>query len=164
MDTKKTKVNLKQNIEEINNLRNQLVRLRADFDNFQKRTETQKYELVKLANAELVNQILPILDNFKRAASHAPAIENQNIANWITGIQAIERQIEEVLMRNGLVEIKTEKGQVFDPNLHEAISHESNNLPVDTIIEVVETGYMLNEKVIRPTKVRVSSGIKKPAE
>lgn len=163
MNTKKTKDKLSKGDGELESLQQQLIRLQADFDNYQKRAEMQKFELIKYANAELINQILPVLDNFKRATSQAPKVEDLGAINWITGIQAIEKQIEKILSENGLLEIQIEKGQHFDPNIHEAISHEPNDLPVDTIIETVETGYKLNDKVLRPAKVRVSSGKEKTA-
>lgn len=158
MKTRKIKKKLDVENKEVEDLRQQLVRLQADFENYRKRADGQKLDLVKFANAELINQFLPVLDNFKRAANHAPKGNNQSESNWIVGVQAIEKQIEEVLARNGLVEIKIEKGQPFDHTFHEAISHEANELPSDTIIDSVENGYKLNDKIIRPAKVRVSSG------
>lgn len=158
MNIKKIKKKSVDNNQEVEDLRQQSVRLRADFENYRKRTDSQKLELIKFANEELINQFLPVLDNFKRAAQHAPKSKEQNEINWIVGIQAIEKQIEEVLANNGLVGLKIEKGQPFDHVLHEAISHEPSELAVDAIIDVVENGYKLNDRVVRPAKVRVSSG------
>lgn len=158
MKTKKIKKKSAVGNQAVEDLHQQLVRLQADFENYRKRSDEQKFDLVKFANAELINQFLPVLDNFKRAANHAPKGNNESESNWIVGIQAIEKQIEDILARNGLVEIKIEKGQPFDHTLHEAISHEPSELPADTIIESVENGYLLYEKIIRPSKVRVSSG------
>jgi molecular chaperone GrpE len=101
--------------------------------------------------------LLPVLDNFKRAAQHSPKTDDKNVSNWEIGIQAIARQFEDVLQSFGIIEIETIPGQPFDPRLHEAISHEKSEHKTDTIAEVIEAGYIFKDKVLRPAKVKVSA-------
>lgn len=137
------------------------MRVQAEFDNFRKRSEASQAQFIHFATAELISQLLPVQDNFKRAASHAPQTQEPSAQNWIIGIKAIEKQLEEALKQNGLEEIEAEAGQNFNPTLHEAISHEPSQQSANTIIAVIETGYKLRDKILRPAKVRVSSGTAK---
>lgn len=145
-------------------------RLAAEYANFQRRTEEEKQLLAEHVKAGVMEQLFPVLDNFNRAATHAPEIpvdgnlaqlsdeDFARIRNYFQGLQLIEKQLEEVLAGLGLSRIPT-AGVAFNPNLHEAISHEESiEVPADHIIAEVETGYVLNDRVIRPAKVRVSKG------
>lgn len=146
--------NLKKQIEE---LKIGWQRTQADFDNYRKRTENERKELILAANQNLLMEMLPILDNFSLALTHKP----KELANnsYITGLEQIKSQLEQIFFSQGLEEIKTKPGDIFDPSLHEAISHEENEkYPEDQIIEVVQAGYKLGEKLLRPVKVRVSKG------
>lgn len=160
MKTKKIKRKMAVENQEVEDIRQQLVRLQADFENYRKRTDAQKLDLVRFANAELINQFLPVLDNFKRAALHFPKTQDESYNNWVVGIKAIEKQLEEVLRQNGLEEISVNVGDVFNHNLHEAVSHEVSEAPLDSVTEIVETGYKYNDKILRPAKVKVSAGKK----
>jgi molecular chaperone GrpE len=144
--------------DEISMLKDQLLRVQAESDNFRKRSIQEKETTIKSANADLISSLLPVLDNFKRAANHIPASEDSTIKNWIIGVQAIERQLEETLKQFGISEIEATPKQEFNPLLHEAISHEPSDQPADTILQVTEIGYLLNGKVLRPAKVTVSAG------
>jgi len=128
-----------------------LKRVQADFDNFRKRTEQERSQLIQSANANLILKLLPVLDNFRRAAEHAPA------ESWVQGIKAIERQLEEVMTNYGLKPIEVKPGDHFDPGSHEAVSRQpKTDQNADTVIKVVETGYQLNGKVLRPARVVVT--------
>jgi molecular chaperone GrpE len=130
-------------------------RTQADFDNFRKRSEESKKSLMDYANEDLISDILPILDNFQRSAQHIPEELKQN--NWALGMQFIEKQLENVLLNHGLTKIKVEPKNQFDPNFHEAIiCDKCDGFKPNQITEVVENGYMLNEKVIRSAKVKVA--------
>lgn len=126
-------------------------RTQADFDNYQKRSEEQKLNIISAANTDLMLEIVPVLDNFRRAFSHAKADDQ-----FAIGIKQIEKQLEDILVKEGLKKIET-TGK-FDPNLHEAISYEENALPADEIIAEAESGWQFNDKVLKPAKVRVSKG------
>lgn len=158
MKSKKQTHAKKDSVDSPTDLMQQVLRTQAELDNFRKRSEQERLSLIKYANTNLVSDILPVLDNFKRAAVHAPETSDAHILNWITGIKAIEKQLEDVLRQSGLQEIEVHIGDQFNHNLHEAISHDASEAPEDTILEVRESGYMFNEKVLRPVKVRVSAG------
>lgn len=140
----------------IDELENQLKRVAADFDNFRKRTEEEKRDLFKLAQANTLLELTPVLDNFRRATSHLP--EHLKSDNWVTGVLYIEKQLEQIFEQLGVTKIKT-VGEVFNPALHEALSTEaSETVPEHTIIAELESGYTLNGTVLKPAKVKVSSG------
>jgi len=152
---KKKTENIEQEFEEIKAL---LQRTQADFTNHRRRVEDDKSNFIKMASADVVSQILPVLDNFALASEHVPqGLENDN---WVLGIQAIEKQLEQTLFANGLERIIS-TGRQFDPNLHEAISEVSDKKIKDNeIISESMAGYLLNGKLLRPAKVIVNHIIK----
>lgn len=155
-----TKLNKNTNIKkESNILQDELLRCRAEFDNYRKRMEKDRQNVIAFANIELISNLLPVLDNFKRATYHSSDIDDK-YANWVGGILAIQKQLEGVLNQEGLEQITTNAGDDFNPVIHEAIAHEKNNLPENKIIGEVESGYLLKGKLIRAPKVKVSSGNK----
>jgi molecular chaperone GrpE len=152
---KKEKPEKDQNIEqELEELRSLLQRTQADFINHRRRVEEEKVDFVKFSCSSLISQILPVLDNFALAAKHVPKeIENDN---WVLGIKAIEKQLEQTLQANGLERVNT-VGEQFDPNIHEAIQEVSVKKHKDhEIISEELAGYKLNGKLIRPAKVIVN--------
>lgn len=127
-------------------------RCQADFDNYRKRTETQKFEMVEFAKADFLAKITPVLDNFRRAFEHLDIADPK-----IAGLKQTEKQLEDILAAEGLTKISCE-GE-FNPALHEAISYESHpKIKSDNIIAECESGWEFNGKVIKPAKVRVSKG------
>ena len=145
--------------QELGELRGLLQRTQADFVNHRRRVEEEKLNFVKYACNDLVAQILPILDNFSLAAKHVP--ENIQNDNWVIGVQAIEKQLEQILSMNGLEKIAVLKTQ-FNPDVHEAIGIVSNNKYKDNEIVSEEiAGYTLNGKLLRPAKVIVNKLTKK---
>ena len=104
--------------EAIDEMKNLLQRTQADFINYKRRTEEERFHFLKTAHSDILAQTLPVLDNFSRAAQHTPVEIAEN--NWVIGIQAIEKQLEQILEANGLTKIKT-VGEDFNPNFHEAI-------------------------------------------
>jgi molecular chaperone GrpE len=143
--------------DELEGQRNQLMRTLADFQNFRKRVEAEKASLRTFAAEKLVLDLLPVLDNFQRTLD---ALEQGSSLDSIKGgIVAVERQFRAALESHNVTPIPAH-GQPFDPELHEAIGHEhSEEHPEDTVTQVLEPGYKMAEKVIRPARVRVS---KKP--
>lgn len=134
-------------------------RTAADFQNYKKRIEAERSLVVKLASTDLILELLPILDNFRRSADHAPADGTAESQNWITGVQAIERHLEEILKSRDLERIAAETGDAFNPAEHEAVAHEpDDSIPADHIIEVMQDGYRLAGRLLRPAKVKVSKG------
>lgn len=133
----------------------QLQRLQADFDNYRKRTQKEKTELIKYASERLVGELLPVLDNFDRAVSAAKV--NPDFASFSQGVEMILRQMQTALSKEGLKAMDA-VGQPFDPNLHEAVLREaSDEHPENTVVEVLQKGYYLKEKVLRPSMVKVSN-------
>jgi len=136
----------------IKELENTCKRIAADFDNYKKRNEEMRGELIEFAKADFITKITPVLDNFRRAFQHAPNDE------FSKGVKQIEKQLEDILISEGLERINIKPGDKFDCNFHEAISCEPNNHPVDTIIAEVESGWKYKNRVLKPAKVRVSKG------
>jgi len=128
-------------------------RTQADFLNFKKQTATEKEKLTSEANAYLLFDILPVLDNFQLAAKHVPETIRDN--NWTKGVLQIEKQLELILNNSGLTKIESQ-GQPFNAELHEAIEEVESDQKSGTVVEEVLTGYMLNDFLIRPAKVKVA--------
>ena len=134
---------------------NQLQRLQADFDNYRKRTQKEKTELIKYASERLVGELLPVLDNFDRAVSAAKV--NPDFTSFSQGVEMILRQMQAALSKEGLKAMDA-VGRPFDPNLHEAVLRvASDEHPENTVVEELQKGYYLKEKVIRPSMVTVSN-------
>jgi molecular chaperone GrpE len=141
--------------EKIAELETQVARLGADFANYRRRTEEERSQLTKMAQAQTLLELAPVLDNFRRATDHLPADLQGN--NWVTGVLYVEKQLEQILEGFGLQKVKT-VGEQFDPKLHEAIETEPSETAANTITSEVEAGYMLDGQVLKPAKVKVSSG------
>ena len=139
----------------IEELTNRLLRLQADFENFRRRTASEKEQLSTFVTAGVVGKFLKVLDNFERAeASAAKATDMEGV---ITGRQMIRRQFEAAFSELKVEEIPAQD-QKFDPQLHEAVMRGHNPELEDEIIDMVfEKGYKLGDKVIRHSKVRVNS-------
>lgn len=137
--------------EKFEDLNNKFIRLQADFINYRNRVEREKKSLYASATEDIVLQLLPVVDNFERALNN---IEKDNA--YYEGIKMIYSQMINVLTNNGLKEIEC-LGETFDPNFHHAVfMEECEGKDEGTIIEVLQKGYMLNEKVIRPSMVKVA--------
>jgi len=133
----------------------QLQRLQADFDNYRKRTQKEKVELIKYASEHLVAELLPVLDNFDRAVSAAKV--NPDFTSFSQGVEMILRQMQTALSKEGLKAMDA-VGQPFDPKLHEAVLRvASEEHAENTVVEELQKGYYLKEKVLRPCMVKVSN-------
>ena len=139
----------------IEELTNRLLRLQADFENFRRRTASEKEQLSTFVTAGVVGKFLKVLDNFERAeASAAKATDMEGV---ITGMQMIRRQFEATFSELKVEEIPAQD-QKFDPQFHEAVMRGHNPELEDEIIDMVfEKGYKLGDKVIRHSKVRVNA-------
>ena len=131
-----------------------LQRLQAEFDNYRKRTLKEKEELVKYASEQVVEALLPVLDNFERALESAK--NKQDFASFAQGVEMIFRQMQNILAKEGLAPIDA-VGRPFDPNVHEAVMQvDSEEYPENTVVAEVQKGYYLKDKVLRPSMVQVS--------
>ncbi|MFB0846756.1 nucleotide exchange factor GrpE [Paenibacillus oleatilyticus] len=131
------------------------LRAQADFDNFRRRTQKEKEEFAKYASFKLIEQLLPVVDNFDRAlAASKGSSDYEALAK---GIDMIFRQLEQVLTSEGLQKMEA-VGQPFNPEHHQAIMQvESDEYEEGIVVEEVQAGYLLKDKVIRPAMVKVSS-------
>lgn len=133
--------------------RDRYLRAVADFDNFRKRSEREKADFFKYAVASVLKDILPVLDNFDRALDHAAEGDE-----FHKGVLLIYKQLFDVLQKNGLKAID-ETGVHFDPNIHEAvIREEDDSLPNHTVAAVLQKGYFLHDRLLRPALVKVAVG------
>ena len=147
--------------KELKTLRKQLeeekdrcLRLNAEFENQRKRLQKEKEEFVKYANEKLIIELIDIMESLERGLENAKASSNNE--KLTQGMELIYKQFKNVLEKNGLVPIKA-LGEKFDPYKHEAMMQTpSDDIEEDTVLEEFSRGYMLNNKVIRYSKVRVS--------
>ena len=131
-------------------------RAEADFVNFKKRAEQERSEMAKFANTMLILNLLPVLDDLERAfASVSPKLAG---LTWVDGVRLIHRKLETVLEAQGLSKIEA-LGQDFDPNLHEAVMYGEGD--EGKVVEEIQKGYKLNDRVVRPTMVIVGKGKEK---
>ena len=142
-------------LKELEDLRDRYVRSAADFENAKKRLARERDEFVKFSQENLLRQLLPVLDNFERALSHAKDSNDPVVA----GIQMVFKQTSEILKNQGLQRIKT-VGEQFDPARHEIVSFVAGGGREDEIVEEVEPGYFLYDRLLRAAKVRVRSSQK----
>jgi molecular chaperone GrpE len=141
---------------EVEQLKDRILRLQADYDNFRKRTLRDQNEMAARANADFLLQILPIMDHFERGVRDARAHKADK--SVVDGFQLIFDQFMGALQKAGLTAISAE-GQVFDPNFHEAITHvPSDEFPADVVVTETRRGYLLGDKLLRASQVIVSSG------
>jgi molecular chaperone GrpE len=131
-----------------------LQRLQADFENYRKRAQRDQDALVARAGERIVKELLPVLDDLERALEAAAQHEEAKLEE---GVRLVHRELVEALAREGLVEVETD-GQ-FDPHVHEAlVSQPSEEEEDGSVIEVLQKGYRLGDRVLRPARVVVSQG------
>jgi len=130
-------------------------RAKADYQNLVRRQAQESENHAKFANEQLVLEILPLLDNFNHALNHLPSELADN--NWVKGVMFIKNQLENILESQGVKAIECD-GQEFDPAKHEAVAKEKAKDPKkkNRILEVLQTGYMMKDKVIRAARVKVA--------
>jgi molecular chaperone GrpE len=131
-------------------------RCQADFVNYKQRAEQEKTEIIEFANSALICNLLPIMDDLERAFASVPADLEES--NWTEGIRLIYNKLKTSLETRGLTEIEA-RGEPFDPRLHEAMMQQDGKEGM--VIEELQKGYKLKEKVIRPSLVTVGRGIKR---
>ena len=129
-----------------------LQRLAAEFDNFRKRNARENAALTERANERLVKELIPILDDLGRALEAAAEHEEAKLED---GVRLVHRALSDLLTKEGLAEIETE-GR-FDPHVHEALLSQPSDEQEGSVIEVVQKGYKLGDKVLRPARVVVAA-------
>ena len=141
--------------EELESAKDKYIRLYSEFENFRKRTAKEKLELIQSANEQLIKALLPVADDFERAENAFPEKNNKDLA----GFFLIHSKFKKVLELYGVKVMDTTQGSEFNPDFHEAISQIQAPVPElnGKIVDVVEKGYLLNDKVIRYAKVVVGN-------
>ena len=141
--------------EELERAKDKYIRLYSEFENFRKRTAKEKLELIQSANEQLIKTLLPVADDFERAENAFPDKNDKELA----GFFLIHSKFRKVLELYGVKSMDTEQGSEFNADLHEAISQVQAPVPElkGKIVDVVEKGYLLNDKVIRYAKVVVGN-------
>ena len=137
-------------------LKDRLLRLQADFDNYRKRMDREKKDWIAFASEKLVLELLPVLDHFELGL--ADSAKNGAPAAFVEGFQLICSQLRAALEKAGVQAIDAE-GAAFDPHVHEAITHlPSDDVPADHVVVQTRRGYKLGDKLLRAAQVVVSSG------
>ena len=138
-------------IEERDGYKNELLRTAADFSNYRRRTEQDFSSIRKVANRDLLVQLLDVMDDFGRALAAVP--EDQRESGWVSGASMIEKKLQAVLERAGVTPIEA-LGQPFDPALHEAVASDPAG-DDSTVVEVYRQGYRLGDGLLRAAMVKV---------
>jgi len=132
------------------------LRLQAEFDNYRKRVAREKADLTSRAAERVVAELLPVLDNLERAIEHT--LEGGELDQLLKGVEMVHQQVVDVFTKEG-VEIIDPFGAAFDPLVHQAVGTEENaDVPDQTCVKVLQRGYLLGGRVVRPAMVIVSHG------
>jgi molecular chaperone GrpE len=133
-----------------------LLYLQAEFQNYRRRMTEEKASLDKFAGEKVIKELLPIVDNFERGLNAAKTTSNFDAL--VGGVSGVLKQMDALLQKSGVTPIEA-VGKEFDPNLHEAIGMaEDSDLPANTVAEELQRGYLLHDRVLRPSLVKVSQG------
>ena len=132
-----------------------LQRTQANFENYRKQQEKRVTDIREMASKDIILQVLPIIDNFELALKNTSCEKT----DFVEGIELIYSQLHSLLENNNLKIIET-KNKIFDPFYHEALMKVNSDLPENTIVEELQKGFTLHDKVIRHTKVKISNGKK----
>ena len=144
-----------EQVQQANTVKSQYARLAADFDNFRKRTIKEKENLEQQSKKDIINKLLPVVDNFERARVQIKT-NNEAEKTIQNSYQGVYKTLVDCLKRMGVSAMRPE-GQEFDPNFHEAMLREpSNEYPEGTVIEQLMRGYMLGDQVLRHAMVKVA--------
>lgn len=139
--------------EKIARLQEQLVRTQAEFDNYRKRQRRDEQQKMALANQNLLEHLLPVIDNFERALANP----GESVEGLLSGLEMVHKQLLDNLRQAGLERIEAQ-GQPFDPNYHEAVGTvPSQDVPENHVVQVLQEGYKLKDRLLRPAMVQVAS-------
>ena len=140
---------------EIEELKDRLVRQMAEFDNFRKRTEKEKSTMYEMGAKDIIERMLPVIDNFERGLASIP--ESEKNTAFAEGMEKIYKQFQKVLEDAGVKAIEA-AGQPFDPNFHNAVMHvEDENFGENIVAEELQKGYMYRDSVVRHSMVKVAN-------
>jgi molecular chaperone GrpE len=161
LSPEKLQAQLEEKTREASEHFDQWLRLRAEFENFKKRMQKEKGDLVKFGNENLLKALLPVLDNLTRAIEHGRnARENSPL---LEGVEMTCKEFLNILDRFGVKPVPA-VGEFFDPEKHEALSQEESDQEANQIIAAVQNGYFYHDRLLRPAKVIVSKGRPEPGK
>ncbi len=136
--------------------RDKYVRLLADFDNFRRRAHKDRQDVIQFGHENLVKDLLSTVDNLDRAIEHAHQNDGGDLASLLQGVELVQRELYAVLAQHEVQVIDAE-GSEFDPSLHEAMAQvQDDSVAPNTVIEVLQTGYRLRDRLLRPARVVVA--------
>lgn len=154
---------LQKKVEELEGLRQKFLMAAADYENAKKRNAKDKEDFIKFSQERILRDLLPVLDNFERALSHANTASatasgeealQQNLKTLISGVERVQKQLNDILKMHGLKRIET-ADQTFSPHFHEVVAHVPEEGKEDQIVDELESGFMLHDRLLRAAKVRV---------
>lgn len=142
--------------EEVKALQDKYLRLAAEFDNYKRLSQREQRDYVRFANESLLKEVLPIIDNLERAIR--ASTENQGREGLIQGVELILKQFMETLAKFGVRPVPS-VGKTFDPSRHQAVARvESNSVPTGSVVEELQRGYYLHDRILRAAMVTVAAG------
>jgi len=154
-------------LAENSELRDRLLRSMADMENLRRQTEREKADTARYAISNFARDVLTVGDNLKRTVDHVPpeaAADDPALKSFLEGVELTERELLNVLERHGVTRIDP-LGARFDPNFHQAMYEvQDANVPEGTVVEVMQAGYAINDRCLRPALVAVAKGGEKPAK
>jgi len=154
---------LKKKVAELEGLRQKFLLAAADYENAKKRNAREKEDFVKFSQERILRDLLPVLDNFERAVGHANTASvnvsgeealQQNLKTLTSGVERVRKQLIDILKMYGLKRIET-ADQMFNPHFHEVVAHVPEEGKEDQIVDELEPGFMLHDRLLRAAKVRV---------
>jgi len=144
--------------EEKAQLEDRYLRLQADFDNHRKRVLREKQETLSYGHENMVKDLLPVVDNLERAIEHGSASSGADFESMLQGVELVRRELLAVLAKHGVGTMEAE-GEAFDPNVHEALAQvEDPTVPAGRVARMLQKGYRLRDRLLRPARVLVSKG------
>jgi len=145
-----------EKVKEFEDLEERSVRLHADFDNFRRRSLKEKQESLQFGHQNLVKDLLSAVDDLERALEHGAQSEGSDVQGILDGVALVQRELLGALAKHGVTTIEAE-GKAFDPAVHEAIGQvPSAEVPPNTVLQVLQKGYLIRDRMVRPARVLVS--------
>jgi molecular chaperone GrpE len=142
--------------EELADTQDRLLRLQAEFENFRKRALRERQEAAQYGSQNLFKDLVSVVDNLERAIEHARESGGGDLASFLQGVELVQRELLAVFEKNHVTEIDA-LGKPFDPSLHEAMGQvESGAVPPNTVIDVLQKGFQLRDRLVRPSRVLVA--------
>lgn len=145
-----------EKVKEFADQKDHFLRLQAEFENFRRRSLKEKQESLRFGHQNLVKDLLSAVDNLERAMEHGAQNAGAEVRGVLDGIALVHREIMSTFDKHGVSQIDAE-GQVFDPAVHEAIGQVPNaDVPANTVVQVLQKGYVIHDRMVRPSRVLVS--------